>query len=327
MRFVAKLAIAALAAGLVIQFVRPAIDHPPVPAELQVPAEVRAILRNSCYNCHSNETQLSWFDQPVPAYWLVAHDVKTARRHLNFSEIGKLPAAAQRAMLFEAVNQIRLGAMPLPSYQQAHPGSAVTPEQLAVLENYLAPFAAAPSLPVRAAGSDVAVLSNPEMVKVKPGVSIRSIAPELNGLPFFAGYESWKPISTTDRGDNHTLRAILGNDVAVKAIAAKAIQPWPDGAAFAKVAWEAAPDGNGGLKPGKFIQVEFMVKGAKQYASTAGWGWGRWRGWDLKPYGKDAHFDGECVGCHTPVRGNDFVYTQPIERSPGSSNDLHGGAQ
>jgi len=90
--------------------------------------------------------------------------------------------------------------------------------------------------------------------------------------------------------------------------------PWPDGAAFAKVAWEAVPDGNGGLRPGKFVQVEFMVKDAQKYASTAGWGWGRWRGMDLQPYGKDAHFTHECVGCHTPVQGNDFVFTQPVER-------------
>jgi hypothetical protein len=74
------------------------------------------------------------------------------------------------------------------------------------------------------------------------------------------------------------------------------------------------PGGNGGLQTGKFIQVEFMVKDAKKYASTAGWGWGRWRGMDLKPYGKDAHFTDECVGCHTPVKGNDYVYTQPVER-------------
>jgi hypothetical protein len=308
MRRWGKVAMGVMAVGAALQLVRPKIERPPVTAEIAAPEEVRAILRRSCYNCHSNETQLSWFDQPVPAYWLVAHDVKEARRHLNFSEIGNLPAAQQRGMLFEAVNQIRLGAMPLASYKQAHAGSAVTAEDLAVLEKYLAPFAeAAVTQPVSSALGD-------DMPKIEPGMPIRSIAPEFNGLAFLNGYESWKPIATTDRGDNHTLRAILGNDVAVKAIAAKTIMPWPDGAAFAKVAWEAKPDGSDGLTPGKFIQVEFMVKDATKYASTAGWGWGRWRGWDLKPYGKDSHFSDECVGCHTPVRGNDFVYTLPVER-------------
>jgi hypothetical protein len=317
MRLRGKLLVAAVVAGVALQFVRPRIERPPVTAELATPPEVRAVLRNSCYNCHSNETQLSWFDQPVPAYWLVAHDVKEARKRLNFSEIGKLPPAAQRGMLFEAVNQIRLGAMPLPSYRQAHPESAVTPEQLAVLEKYLAPFGDTPA-PMAAAPRQAAgqVGHAPGEIP-KPGsgvISIRTIEAEPNGLAFLAGYQTWKPISSTDRGDNHTLREILGNDIAVKAIAEKKIMPWPDGAAFAKVAWEALPDGNGGLQTGKFIQVEFMIKDAKKYASTAGWGWGRWRGMDLKPYGKDAHFTSECVGCHTPVRRNDYVYTQPVER-------------
>jgi hypothetical protein len=309
MRFVGKLIVAALIIGVAIQFIRPKIDNPPVTAELAAPPEVRAILKNSCYDCHSNETQLKWFDEPAPMYWLVARDVKEARRHLNFSEIGKLPAAAQRGMLFEAVNQIRLGAMPLPSYRQVHPGTSVTPEQLAVLEKYLQPFADTASAG-QAQGQAPAKVQEVATAQSE----VRAVGAEPDGFAFLQGYQTWKPISTTDRGDNHTLRVILGNDVAVKAIAAKKIMPWPDGAAFAKVAWEAVPDGNGGLQAGKFIQVEFMLKDAQKYSSTAGWGWGRWRGLDLKPYGKDAHFAGECVGCHTPVRGNDFVYSMPVER-------------
>jgi len=314
MRLTGKLLLAALVVGVAIQFVRPGIERPPVTAELQVPEDVRAILKGSCYNCHSNETRLSWFDQPAPVYWMVAADVKEARRHLNFSEIGKLPAAQQRGMLFEAVNQVRLGAMPLPSYRMAHPESGITPEKLAVLERYLAPFGDGGA---QASASGHPAEAAPVLGMPKTGVgvvSIRQILPAPNGLAFFPGYQTWKPISTTDRGDNHTLRLILGNDVAIKAIAEKKIMPWPDGATFAKVAWEAVPDGDGGLTQGKFLQVEFMAKDATKYAATAGWGFGRWRGMDLKPYGKDAQFAGECVGCHKPVKGNDYVYSLPVER-------------
>jgi len=315
MRPAVKLFVAAVVAGVAIQFVRPKIENPPVTAELAVPPEVRGILKNSCYDCHSNETQLKWFDRPAPMYWLVAHDVTEARRHLNFSEIGKLPAAAQRGMLFEAVNQIRLGAMPLPSYRKAHPGTAVTPEQLAILEKYLAPSWGVPdaqkaAAAVAPAGADTSVTAGSPVHAIEAGM----IEAEPNGLAFISGYQTWKPISATDRGDNGTMRVILGNNVAVKAIAAKKIMPWPDGSAFAKVAWQAVPDGNGGLRTGKFIQVELMVKDVEKYSSTAGWGWGRWRGLDLKPYGKDAHFADECVGCHLPVRGNDYVYTMPVVR-------------
>ena len=93
------------ALGLVfagLQFVRPELTNPPVTAELQAPPEVMQVLKHSCYSCHSNETKLPWFDEVVPAYWVVTSDVKEARKHLNFSEIGKLPAAQQKATLFEA---------------------------------------------------------------------------------------------------------------------------------------------------------------------------------------------------------------------------------
>ena len=301
--FIGAIVAAALLLFLAAQLYRPKIDHPPVTAEIEASPEVKQILRNSCYNCHSNETQLSWFDQPAPAYWMVARDVRMARAKLNFSEIGKLPPAKQRAMLFEAVNMIQLGAMPLPSYRRVHPGATVTAAQLETLKAYLHPFgtpvasAATQATPMQA--TDAAVHAQPE----------------LNGLAFLSDYKNWRAISSTDRGDNGTMREILGNDIAVRAIASRQIQPWPNGAAFAKVAWQAVPDAQGVLHTGKFVQVELMVKGRTKYASTAGWGFGRWLGPELKPYGKDAHFASECVGCHTPVRDNDYVYTMPILRT------------
>jgi hypothetical protein len=291
-----------------IQFIRPALTNSPVTAELQAPPEVKEILRNSCYSCHSNETRLPWFDKVVPAFWLVSSDVREARRHLNFSEIGKLPAAQQKGFLFEAVNQIQMGAMPLPSYLTVHPNAAVTPEQLAVLRNYLAPpdVAMAPAADTSAAdeqyGKWVAAS------EVAPHVE-----PEPNGVAFLPDYKNWKAISSTDRYDNHTMRVILGNDVAVKAIADGHINPWPDGTAFAKVAWLQQPDGKGVVHTGAFVPVEFMIRDFEKYKNTAAWGWGRWRGTDLKPYGKDATFTNECVSCHAPVSKNDYVYTMPIK--------------
>lgn len=299
-------ALCVLAIG--IQFIRPTLTNPPVTAEIQAPPEVKQVLRTSCYNCHSNETKLSWFDQIVPAYWMVVSDVKQARQHVNFSELGSLPIGQQKGILFEAVNQIQLGAMPLPPYRFIHPHATVTAEALAVLRNYLSP----PTAPMSPGATDTRG-PQPESAnttqEIKPPANVE---PAPNGIAFLPDYKNWKTISSSDRFDNNTIREVLGNDVAIKAIAESHINPWPDGTAFAKVAWIAQVDDNGVAHAGKFYQVEFMIRDSQKYAATKNWGFARWRGTELKPYGKDASFTSECVGCHTPLRKNDYVYTIPL---------------
>ena len=297
-RFSVVILLLAVAFAL-LQLARPGIPSQPATAEVQAPPEVRQVLQKSCYSCHSDERKLAWFDEIVPAYWLVRHDVLTARQHLNFSTLGSKPAAAQRATLFEAVNMIQLGAMPLPSFRKLHPETEITPEDMAALKNYLAPWGTPPT-PVAAAQAPAAAM-RPETVQAAP-----------NGLAFDDSFEGWKPISTTDRGDNNTFRIILGNDVATRAITSGNLKRWPDGARIAKIAWQQELGADGLLHPGAFIQVELMVKDRARYKDTEGWGWGRWRGLDLKPYGKDAGFVGECTSCHKPLLGNDYVYTLPM---------------
>ena len=130
-------------AGVIIlaalQLVRPEIPVKPATAELQVPPEVRRIFDKSCYSCHSDQLRLSWFDHIVPGYWLVRHDILTARQHLNFSTLGAELAATRKAALYEAVNMIELGAMPLPRFLLLHPEAKVTPEELNTLKAFLAP--------------------------------------------------------------------------------------------------------------------------------------------------------------------------------------------
>jgi hypothetical protein len=302
MRIFSKLIVAGVVVFALLQVVRPSIPFKPAAAEIQVPPDVARIIEKDCYSCHSDQRRLSWFDQIVPGYWLVRRDILTAREHLNFSTIGSGPAATQRAALYEAVNMIQLGAMPLPQFVMLHPEAKVTPEELATLKAYLAPWTPALTYSSPSPGGS----------ETPARVSLEAVQPELNGLPFDPSFERWKPISTTDRGDNNTFRFILGNEVAVKAAQSGNISPWPDGTRFAKIAWQQELGADGLVHPGKFIQVELMVKDAQRYKDTDGWGWGRWRGLDLKPYGKDAHFVNECTGCHRPVRGNDYVYTLPI---------------
>ena len=314
-----KLFIAGAVVIAVLQFIRPTIPAQPATAELRAPSEVRRILDQDCYRCHSDQRRLSWFDEIVPAYWLVRHDVLTARRRLNFSRLGSAPQAAQKSTLYEAVNMIQLGAMPPANFLALHPAAKTTPEELATLKRYLAPWGPASGEIGDARGhlpgtSDATTGGAQGIVRdrsIEP-VSLANVLPELNGFPFDPSFEKWKPISTTDRGDNKTFRFILGNEIAVKVAQSGHLAPWPDGTRFAKIAWQQELGPDGLVHPGKFIQVELMAKDAHRYRRSEGWGWGRWRGLELKPYGQDARFVAECTSCHLPMRGNDFVYTLPI---------------
>lgn len=139
------------------------------------------------------------------------------------------------------------------------------------------------------------------------------VAPAPNGIRMPQDYRDWRVLSVSDRSDNHTMRAILGNDIAIAAARSGRMTPWPDGAALAKVAWKATahPNWPTATVPGDFAQVEFMIKDSRKYPVTGGWGFARWRGMDLQPYGKDANFVQECFGCHMPVKDRDYVFTHP----------------
>lgn len=308
-RRILKAGVILLAVLFLLQFIRPEVSHPPVTADFQAPPEVKSILKRACYDCHSNETQLRWYDQIAPAYWRVAAHVNEGRQVLNFSTWQNLSPAEQKGKLFESFNQIRLGAMPLKDYQFVHPSAAVSAGDMAVLKKYLAGM-----ITHKPADSAKRADAEKQLSQFKAGTfSQPNVQPSLNGIAYIGDYKNWQPISTTDRIDNGTMRVIYGNDVAVKAIRENHINPWPNGAVFAKAAWTALEDTNGNVRPGAFIQVEFMIKDDKKYAGTKGWGWARWKGPQLTPYGKNVLFTTECINCHRPMKNNDYVFTTPIK--------------
>lgn len=303
------------------------VTNPPVEATFTGPAEVMNILKRSCYDCHSNETKLVWYDLVAPVSWLVAKDVEAGRKVLNFSDWGKWSKKKQNNTLYNIANFVMLGAMPLPNYLTMHPGAKVSTQELEVLKNY-ALSKTAGLTPVQVKGADNELngtdfrseaglrMISDSLDKVLTNARIKErrvkVDPAPNGIAYPRGYGNWELVSTTDRFDNHTFRAIFGNEIAVKAIKAGQIQPWPDGAVLAKVLWKEQIDGKGVIMPGAFIHAEFMIKDAAMYKDTDGWGWARWVGPDLKPYGNSPAFVAECTNCHAPMKDKDFVFTMPL---------------
>jgi len=114
----------------------PPAENPPPGEEVPAPAEVRTILRTSCYDCHSNETVWPWYSNVIPTKWLVRNHVREGRGHLNFSSWEVYPPERAARKLEEVVEMVEGGEMPLQSYERMHPGAELTSEEAARLMDW-----------------------------------------------------------------------------------------------------------------------------------------------------------------------------------------------
>ncbi|WP_419581770.1 cytochrome P460 family protein [Thiolapillus sp.] len=153
------------------------------------------------------------------------------------------------------------------------------------------------------------MLCLPLQATITTGFAGESPAPS-HGIAYPQGWQHWSAIAVSHRLDNHTVRTILGNDIAVKAARSGNTNPWPDGAILGKVVWKETrlKDWEQAVGPDKFVHAEFMFKDANKYSDTYGWGWARWVGLEQKPFEKGMQV---CTSCHTPVKRRDWVFTDP----------------
>ena len=47
--------------------------------------ELSQLLKVSCYDCHSNNTNYPWYSKIQPVAWWLDHHVQDGKKHLNFS--------------------------------------------------------------------------------------------------------------------------------------------------------------------------------------------------------------------------------------------------
>lgn len=131
-----------VSAGLAVafaamQFANPSLTNPPVEpghdlmATNPPPPEVAALLRQACYDCHSNETKWPWYARVAPVSWWIAGHMKEGREGLNFSEWPHGDAYVAGDQLGRIGELVQSRKMPLPSYTWLglHPEARLTEEQ------------------------------------------------------------------------------------------------------------------------------------------------------------------------------------------------------
>lgn len=137
----------------------------------------------------------------------------------------------------------------------------------------------------------------------------KSAPSPIYGVTIPDGYRKWQMIAPAEEAAPlDELRVVLGNPAAVKAIE-NATLPYPDGTILVKLAYKRkqSPEQSSATIPGAPTTVQVMVKDSRRYASTGGWGFGRF----INGQPVDAAQHETCFACHAAhVKDRDYVFTR-----------------
>jgi hypothetical protein len=134
-----------LVSGIVIialQFIRPVQNKSSlvlttdISKVITIPDTVLTLLKNACYDCHSNNTDYPWYSDIQPMGWLMAYHIKQAKNQLNFSEFGSYSQRRQLSKLGGITNSIKDDIMPLKSYTIMHKNAQLSKDEKSLLINW-----------------------------------------------------------------------------------------------------------------------------------------------------------------------------------------------
>jgi hypothetical protein len=131
-RFAVGLAIALFA----VQWIPVARSNP---VERNFPAaslEVQALIRRSCNDCHSNETQWPWYSRVAPMSFLIARDVKEGRKKLNLSIWDSYDDGRKARKKSEIAKEVERRDMPPWYYVPLHPEAKLSPQERELIVNW-----------------------------------------------------------------------------------------------------------------------------------------------------------------------------------------------
>ena len=142
----------------------------------------------------------------------------------------------------------------------------------------------------------------------KPAAATKAASP-IYGVTIPDGYRKWQMIAPAEEAAPlDELRVVLGNPAAIKAIENSTL-PFPDGTILVKLAYKRKQSDEfpPATVPGQATTVQVMVKDSRRYASTGGWGFGRF----INGVPADIGQHQTCFACHQArVKNHDYVFTR-----------------
>ena len=136
MKTIKKIVLGLLIIVVVAQFFGPEKNEgdlasiEPFLAETNPPENIRAILKESCYDCHSSVTRYPWYNNITPVnYWLADH-VKDGKKDFNMSNWEGLSVKKKDHKMEECIETLEKKEMPLPSYTWTHGKAKLSDTQI-----------------------------------------------------------------------------------------------------------------------------------------------------------------------------------------------------
>ncbi|MCK7591297.1 heme-binding domain-containing protein [Subsaxibacter sp. CAU 1640] len=101
------------------------------------PENISTLLKESCYDCHSNNTEYPWYNKIQPAAWYLEDHIKEGKAELNFNEWENYSDRRKNSKLKSIINQIKDDEMPLSSYTLIHRDAILSDAEKKTLIDYM----------------------------------------------------------------------------------------------------------------------------------------------------------------------------------------------
>ena len=138
-----KILFAILVVIIAIQFIQPArnksgqVLQTDFSTTYDIPQDIFTLVKNACYDCHSNNTNYPWYSNIQPVAWVMARHISKGKQKLNFSCFGSNTTRKKVSKLKEIANQIKDGEMPITSYKLMHKSARLSEDDKNLLMNWV----------------------------------------------------------------------------------------------------------------------------------------------------------------------------------------------
>lgn len=138
-----QILLAILVVFIVIQFIQPVrnksgqVLSTDISNTYSIPENVYTLLKNACYDCHSNNTNYPFYSYVQPIRWIMESDIKKGKEKLNFSEFGTYSSRRRNSKWIDIEKRIKDGTMPLSSYKLMHKNARLTIDEKKLIYDWI----------------------------------------------------------------------------------------------------------------------------------------------------------------------------------------------